>query len=242
MEEKVVNAIETEQEKPQSVLRLLRVLYRNLVLIIMGMVLFGLIGYGYAYLKVKTVHTASYSMILRTVVDPTPTGSTAINNASLAKIYVEVLAPAVRSTEVIDYANEIYDQTYNTDGSKSAISGGSASVSTSERSFIFQISYSDYDAKIATEKLDSLILSMSEKLPDFSVAENISLIKVQNGASYSSSNGSMKFILLGTALGAVIGVAIALIRYFADNTVKSREEFEELTGVSVWSHLGRKKK
>ena len=242
MEEKIINAIETEQEKPQSVLRLLRVLYKNLVLIIMGMVLFGLMGYGYAYLRVKTVHTASYSMILRTVVDPTPTGSTAINNASLAKIYVEVLAPAVKSTEVIDYANEIYNDTYNVNGENTAISAGSASVSTSEKSFIFKISYSDFDAKVANEKLDALITSMSEKLPDFSVAENISLIKVQNSASYSSSNGSMRFILLGTALGALIGVAIAFIRYFADNTVKNREEFEELTGVAVWSHLGRKKK
>lgn len=238
MEENMVNVVETEQEKPQSVLRLLRVLYKNLVLIIMGMVLFGLIGYGYAYLKVKTVHTASYSMILRTVVDPTPTGSTAINNASLAKIYVEVLSPAVKSSEVIDYANEIY----NVNGDKTAISAGSANVATSERSFIFQISYSDYNAKIATEKLDALIVSMSEKLPDFSVAENISLIKVQNGASYSSSNGTMRYIVLGTAVGALFGIAIAFIRYFADNTVKNKEEFEELTGVDVWSHLGRKKK
>ena len=238
MEENMTNLVENEQEKPQSVLRLFKVLYKNLVLIIMGMILFGLMGYGYAYLNVKTVHTASYSMILRTVVDPTPTGSTAINNASLAKIYVEVLSPAVKSAEVIERANEIY----NVDETKTAISGGSASVSTNERSFIFKISYSDYDAKIAAEKLDALIISMSEKLPDYSVAENIKLIKVQNGASYSSSNASMTYIILGVGAGFVFAVLIAFIRHFADNTVKNKEEFEELTGVSVWSHLGRKKK
>lgn len=238
MEEKIINPAQTEQEKPQSVLRLFKVLYKNIVLIIMGMVLFGLIGYGYAYLNVRTVHTASYSMILRTVVDPTPTGSTAINNASLAKIYVEVLSPAVKSAEVIDLANEIY----NVDGDKTPISGGSASVSTNENSFIFKISYSDYDANIAREKLDALILGMVEKLPEYSVAEDITLIKVQNGATFSSSNSSMRYIVLGIGAGLVFGVAIALIRFFADNTVKDREEFEEMTGVSVLSHLGKKKK
>jgi len=238
VEERIVNEVQNEQEKSQSVLRLLKVLYKNLVLIIMGMVLFGLMGYGYAYLNVKTVHTASYSMILRTVVDVTPTGSTAINNANLAKIYVEVLNPAVKSAEVIKIANEVY----NKDGDKTPISAGSASISTNERSFIFKISYSDYDAKVATEKLDALIVGMVEKLPDYSVAENIQLIKVQNGASYSSSNGSMRYVILGVGAGFVFAVLIALIRHFADNTVKDREEFEELTGTSVLSHLGRKKK
>ena len=77
MEENKINVVDTEGEQPKSVLRLLRVLYKNMIFIIMMAVLFGMMGYGYAYLKVKTVYTASYSMILRTVVDATPTGSTA---------------------------------------------------------------------------------------------------------------------------------------------------------------------
>ncbi len=238
MEEKVIIAPETVEEKPRSVLALLKILYKNLVLIVMMAILFGLMGYGYAHMKVRTVHTASYSMILRMDVGGTVTGATAINNASLAKIYVEILQNAVKSSDVIEIANDVYNQ----EEDKGKIYGSSASVSTSEKSFIFKISYSDYDKEQATEKLDAVIVGLSEKLPIYTEASDITLIKVQNGASYSSSNGSFRYIVLGAGLGAILAVAGVFIKHFADNTVKDKDEFEEATGVTVWSHLGKKKK
>ena len=60
--------------------------------------------------------------------------------------------------------------------------------------------------------------------------------------SIVTSDGTLENTLLGAAIGVALAVLIVLLKHVADNTVKDKEEFEALTGVSVISYVEKDKK
>lgn len=205
----------------------IKILYRNMVLIILITVLCGLCGVLYSILNVKPVYTASRSVILRTSVDVKGDEATASNDATLAKIYLPDVEKALKAPNVISYATDKYG--VKGDG----LSSGSVSVRYGSDSLIFSISYTDLDEEKAEAKLEALIDAGAEKLKELIEAEEVTLINVQREADVTVSSAFNKYIVFGILIGIVVSLGLVLIRYALDNTVKSKSEYEYVTGVSV---------
>jgi capsular polysaccharide biosynthesis protein len=220
------NVSTTEQITTNSPNLFFRVLYKNLVLIILITVFCGLMGTMYSIFKVKPVYTASRSVILKTSVNendiPTVQGS-----VTLAKMYLHQVEEAMYSPNVIAAATEKYGV------KKGRLSAGAVSVSYGDTSLIFEVSYSAASEKEAKEKLAALIDASSERLIDIIKADDVALVNVQRDADISVSSAFNKYVVLGVAVGIVLAVGVVLLKYALDNTVKSKSEYEYLTGVSV---------
>lgn len=222
-------------EKERS-LPIFKLIYKNLLLIIMVTILTALMGLGYCVWRVKPTYTASKSVILRTTMSD-DTQSNLSNQAQLAKIYLETIAKVIKSPDMVtDYNNA-----YNNGNEK--ISRGAIGVNYGEQSFIFSITYTDYSEDLAIEKLDSLIdtFSASARFQECVPAESSQLIHTQKDCDITKSTSYVKYTAIGGVLGLVITVAGVILVYMFDNTIKDRDEYEEFTGSTVIALIPKEK-
>lgn len=223
---------------------------RRFWILLLATTLIGLgIGIAYAKIKDKPVYTATKSIMFITNVtklDPATSGtsgSNSTNNATLAKKYLPDLAVYLTSDLFVKRADTAYKARYGEDAG--SISAGS--VSYSERSLIFSMSYSDVTEELAKAKLDVMIESSNETIQNADeegsniqgliMGEDVRLKETQSYATVSVSTKTARIILLSTFLGILVGAAIVLLIYLTDNTVKSRYELENLTGGSVIAYI-----
>ena len=212
-----------------------KILYNSFIMIIIFVIVGAILGFGASKILSKPVYTASQTVILRMEITEENSGNENADNASLAKIYLPDVAAIIKSPKIERLAQEKYG-----DGTK--ISRNSVSVTYGEKSMIFTIAYSDSNLDIAEEKLSCII----EVTTDFFIdaenskvieAKNVSLVKVQNGVNVSKSTQTLTFTGVGAVVGLVLAVLVAILVHMFDNTVKDIEEFENMTGVSVLSHV-----
>ena len=223
------NNVKANKEKK---IPFVNILTKNIWLILLVTVLVGALGYFYCYKKVKPTYTATKSVIIRLKVEMEPEGrrqNEATNNATLSKMYVLSLDDIIKSEVIANKATEILPE-YGLEGAY--VSRGSIKCAYDESSMIFKISYTDSQAQIAQKKLDAVIKSASEQLPYYVEADEISLVSVQNGeGNVSVSNSTKKITVIAFAAGLALGVILAFLRFFLDNTLSDRDDLEAITGV-----------
>ena len=224
------------QKSTRNTLPVYMLSLRRIVLIIMITVLCALIGLLYSVVKVDPVYTATRSVILRTAVDVDNKASSVTNNVTLAKIYLPVVSETIKSPKVIDKANSNYQG--------GTISSGAVSVEYGELSLIFKISYRDVSSAKAKEKLEVLIEAVKDVISEQDVvnAQRATLISVQIDADIAVRNDFFKYVIYGALIGIVISLIVIVLIYILDNTVKDKQEFEELTGVDVLAYIDEQKK
>lgn len=213
---------------------LFKILYRNLLAIILTLILGALIGLGYSIMFVKPVHTYSRSLIFRTSVSSSITSNSASNNAALGKIYIEQLNQIITSPKFIADANEEYS-------GEGKVSAGAISISYNNESLIFKMSYSDTDRANAINKLDAVYNVTKNNIHEYIEAYSVALIDTDKNLDYSVDNGYVTSIMLGALICATICIIIVLAVNALDNTVKDKDEFESLTGVNVISFIDKEK-
>jgi capsular polysaccharide biosynthesis protein len=212
-----------------------KILYRNILLIVLTTVLFALCGLCYSLITVKPVYTVSRSYILRTAVakEDLPNTSNATNNATLGKIYIPMVEAIVTSPDVISKANEAYMD------AEDPISAGAVNITYRDNSLIFEMAYSDKSETVASQKLNYLYEIVKVELPDNMKAEDVTLIPTSKNYTLTVTSNFVDNILIAAVIGLVVSVAVALIMYVLDNTVKDRSEYESLTGLSVIAYIDK---
>ena len=221
------------QEKSLPIFSLI---YRNILLIVMVTVLTALIGLGYSVWRVKPTYTACKSVILRTTMSD-DSSSALSNQAQLAKIYLETISKVLKSPDMVTDYNDAYDHE-NEKIVRSAIG-----VKYGEQSFIFTITYTDYSETLAVEKLDSLIETFSEsaRFQECVPAESSQLIHTQKDCDIVKSTSYVKYTAIGGIVGLVVTIALVIVVYMFDNTIKDRDEYEALTGSNIIAFIPKEK-
>ena len=194
------------------------------------------IGLAYSVMFVRPTYTASRSVILRLSVGDVK-DSTVITNINLSKIYLPDVVDFVTSPAVIEQANELM-------GGNNLVKSGNISVKNStkdEDSLIFSVSYTDVWVADAKLKLNSVIESVTMVNDKLEVieAEGFALIPTQNDFKVSINSVFAQYVIIGGVAGLAIALAIVVLAHLLDNTVVSRNEFEEATGISVLSLINK---
>ena len=241
MEDKTTNIVHED-----SMTGFLRLLYKNIIWIVIITILCASLAIGYSMLTVKPTYTANRSVILRMAVGKEDTEldtvtrnpNTATNNATLAKIYLYDVAETITSPVMIEKANLTFGEE-NVKG-KGSIKASNVSVKYGEDSLIFSISYKSDNKDVAIEKLETLIGTVAEELDKYVEAKKVTLIDVQNVAEVTVSSPFTRNVVLGILIGLVLGVGLVFIKYALDNTVHDKEQFENMTGISVIAYIDKK--
>lgn len=196
--------------------------------------LFTLLGLGagtfMAYKKDQTVYTQTQSVILLARIE----GITQSSNLSLTKKYIPTVKGIITTPKFINAANA----KYRSAGGSGYIYAGAIGVQTGN-GLILNISYTDDNPDIAAAKLKAFIEAAKDVIQseDLITADGVDFKSIDNVPITTSSNEFVKFILLGVLGGIVIGFALAFIIYLLDNTVRSKDDLERLTGSTVIAYL-----
>ena len=205
-----------------------KIIYKNLLLIIIITALLTVGGTVYSLLKEKPVYTVTRSILFRAnVAVEHTTGGGVTNDASLGKIYISQVEGIITSPQIVKKASYNYDQSSN------SIRAGAIRINYKTGSLIFTMSYVDKSAELATAKLQALYETSKAEIANYIEADSVSLISTEDVPSVSVSNGTVRNIIVCFVGGVALGVVVALLRFALDNTVKDKAEFEETTGVSV---------
>lgn len=115
--------------------------------------------------------------------------------------------------------------------------------------FSFSVKYTDPSAQAAVDKLKILVFAIDTESRVTVVADNKTVNKyfagIENeimdyGTEQITSDVSrMRIVLVAFILGALVACAAVYAIYLFDNTVKTKEELEELTGASSLSYISR---
>lgn len=232
MEENTISAYNGEREFP-----IWKILYKNLIYIILAAILGTVGGYLVGRYTVKPSYTAKCSVILTTSLDPSSvTVSTATTDLSLAQLVLPSVLDFIKAPETVEAANDIYD-------GEGKIYASNISTSSSENC-IFLIAYTDDDVSVVREKLESVIegtRSVINKKDAAGIniisAGEVDFIPTQSESTVSRSYSISKYWVVGFLAGAILSVVIIVSIYFFDNKVKDAETLEAITGTSVIAYV-----
>lgn len=204
-------------------------------------------GLSYFYFLDKPTYTATRTVML--VMNMSDSGETSSNDATLSKIYLDEVVRLIKSPIFVNEANKIYKAKTN---AEDGVNAGSIGVSFNSKSLIFKISYTASSTTNLKEKIDSIIESANTKttsaegssesslLGKYIVAINPSLLPMYDSKempSISTNKGLARDCFVGGLVGAIAGIALIYLIYVLDNTIKDKEEFEEITGAICLAHI-----
>ncbi len=224
-----------------------KLIYKNLFLEILIVFLCALLMVGYTVATDETRYTVNQSVMLRTSVTSALGNASQSANASHGKLYMPMVKDSITNPEAMREINEIYKERYG--GELGQISPGAIKIAYKENSLIFNISYTDLDEKVAKQKLGVVFEVANVNLKE-DIKGNVELILTdgvdQNGEiryhSVETSDSLLRNAMVGVAIGVVVAAAVVFIKYVMDNTVKDKDEFESITGVSVLSFVEKEQK
>ena len=207
---------------------------RFILFIVIVTVIGTAIGCCIAAVKNKTVYTAKESiMIIFTVDDEKQNG---VNASAIKKVFLTSVSDKIKESPCVAKANDKYKEV-NADASPKAISAGAIKVGVKEDSLIITVSYSDLSEKAAKEKLDAVIFAASEILPEQYAVKNLTISPLQNKPEISTSDSFWKFVLIGSGAGLLLSFVASVIIKSFDQSIRSKKELEEITGVGMLSYI-----
>ncbi len=216
-----------------------RILYINLVWIILFTILGCAFGIFYAERKDKPIYTAQKNVMLVVSYATETKFSTELR---ISEIYVPQVAHIVTSGKVRSKANALYNEKYN-------VTTGLGSGSIGERhggsGLIFSVSYSDYSEESAEQKLDVVIEAFKKDLTEnvklYINADAIDLVETQRPNDYivSSSSSYVRYVLIWTFVGLGLAIIVAMLRFLLDNKLKDVKELERITGVNLLAYIDK---
>ncbi|MCQ2386893.1 MAG: Wzz/FepE/Etk N-terminal domain-containing protein [Clostridia bacterium] len=222
---------------------------RRYFVLLISIILFStLCGIGLGKIFDKTKYTASTTVLFKASLN-NEVLTTTNNDTSLAKLILPDTIKVLKSDDIISKTNSLYkDYAFSKGFSPSYISGGNISFSNTSSSLILKISYNDASREQAVEKLSMYINVITNRNGDLTTSEYESFLKpinanlmelklVQNDISVSSSSSFMKYVLFALLAGVVIALCIAILIFYMDTSLRTKEDLEKITGIPLLSYI-----
>lgn len=190
------------------------------------------IGVAYSYFWVTPVYTAKTDLVLvQSSSSVSQTGDSTITtaditmNSKLVSTYSEIIK---KNTVLGQVASNLNISDEKIENLKNNISV--KSVSDTE---IIEIIVKDVDPNFATEVANEIAKVFSEKIVEIFNISNIYLLDRAEVPTQPSNVNHVKDIVVFVFIGLVISGIYVLIGNMLDNTIKTEEDIEKLTGLVV---------
>lgn len=231
------------EEKGISLNEIMQLLWRNIILIAIITVIATACGVGYA-MRIKPTYTATRSLIVKAYnEDSSSSSSNSYNDITVATKELPTIAEFFKKPAVLKSALE----KYGTGGNGGKILSNNLSVSYDTTTRFLTVSYTDGNEEVAVEMVKCIVQAGTEVVEEKNVDGTAKYFNVSvelmtaddNEATVKVNLSRSKYIVIGFLLGLVLAVAIVFIKYFMDDTVRSKEELENISGVKMLAYLDR---
>ncbi|ASK62275.1 capsular biosynthesis protein [Virgibacillus phasianinus] len=216
-------------EETISLKEIFEVIKKRLLLIISLIVGAALIAAVVSYFVLTPTYQASTQFIVnQEAQDPkVPYSTTDIQtNIELINTYnVIIKSPAILE----DVVKEL-DLPYTADTLKSKLA-----VSSAEKSQVVNVTVTDTDPETAVKIANTTVETFQEKIPDIMSVDNVSILAKADLADNPSqvSPNPLLNIAIAVVLGAMVGVGLAFLLEYLDNTIRTEDDIENKLGLPL---------
>ncbi|MDU2673318.1 MAG: Wzz/FepE/Etk N-terminal domain-containing protein [Clostridium sp.] len=123
---------------------------------------------------------------------------------------------------------------YNLNISASQVRGG-LQITGSQKTPIYTLSYSSYDKEMASKVLEAVSDELGNQVAKLIPGKSIEVINNVSVATIMPDK--KKKVILGFGAGIAISLVIIFIKYYLDDTVKSKDSLEKLLPVTVLGEI-----
>ena len=190
------------------------------------------VGVFYSYFCITPVYTAKTDLVLvQSSSTVSQTGDSAITstditiNSKLVSTYSELIKK-----------NAVFGQVaanLNISDEEAEIIKKNISVNSAKDTEIIEIKVTNEDPNHAADIANEIAKVFSEKIVEIYNISNIYLLDRAQAPENPSNVNHMKDIVIFAFIGVVIASAYVLIANMLDNTIKTEEDIEKLTGLVV---------
>ena len=174
----------------------------------------------------KTPMYKSYTTILLT--KESDTNSITYSDINLNKNLVDTYSEIIRSRNVVGKVINNLKLNYSVSELQSRIS-----VSSINDTEIIKITVIDEDSGRAMDIANEAAIVFNAEVIKLYNIQNIGIVDIAEEATSPYNISPLKSLVLALAIGLVISFGLVFIMYYFDTTIKSAEEIEEKTGLTV---------
>lgn len=205
---------------------LISVVLRKLHVIVLVGIIFSMMFYAGTKLLITPLYTSTTKMYVLSKQNEssTVTYSDLQTGTQLTKDYMEL----VKSRPVLE---KVIEQ-LNLDMTAEALKG-MIKVTTPEDTRILAVSVEYPDAQKAKNIADAIREAVSVQITEIMEAESVNTVEEANLPASPSSPSTFKNVVIGGFLGCLLAVAIILLKFIMDDTIKTPDDVEKYLGLSV---------
>lgn len=216
-------------EEEISLVELFGILKKHIRVIILTTVLTTIIAAMYTLFLVTPKYQSSTEMLVSHSSEATTTNVTQQDiNTSIQLI--NTYSDIIRNDVILDPVIEELDLNMTAGQLRNNVT-----VQTQNNSQVFSIQVDDENPYQASEIANTIANYFQQEIYEIMSVDNVTIISTANPNVNPISPNNMLNIIIGVLLGGMIGIGIVFIRELIDNTVKSKEQAEKITG---WHNLG----
>lgn len=214
-------------EEVISIKNILKTLQKRWILILALTLIAGLTSATVSYYVLKPVYQASTQILVNqkksdnsTTLDATQIQT----NLQLINTYSVIIKSPVILSKVIEDLN--LKQSVGELNQK-------VTVNSQENSQVFSVSVQDTDAANATEMVNEVAKTFKKEIPQIMNVDNITILTKAVAAENPTPIKPNPFlnIAISSLVGLMVGIGLAFLLEYIDNTIKREEDIEKLLGV-----------
>lgn len=216
-------------EEEISLVELFGILKKHIRVIILTTVLTTVIAAIYTFFLVTPKYQSSTEMLVSHSSDNTTTNVTQQDINTSVQL-INTYSDIIRNDVILDPVIE----ELNLDMSSGQLREN-VSVQTQNNSQVFSIQVQDENPYQASEIANATANYFQQEIYAIMSVDNVTIISTATPNVNPISPNNMLNIIIGVLLGGMLGIGIVFIRELVDNTVKTKEQAEQITG---WHNLG----
>lgn len=213
-----------------SLIELFGILKKHMRVIILTTVLTAVVAIIYTFFLVTPKYQSSTEMLVSHSADTT-TANVTQQDINTSIQLINTYSDIIRNDVILDPVIEELELDMTTSDLRDNIS-----VQTENNSQVFSIQVQSENPYQASEIANTTASYFQEEIYEIMNVDNVTIISSASPNLNPVSPNNLLNIVIGLLLGGMIGVGIVFIYELTDNTVKSVEVVEEITG---WPSLGQ---
>lgn len=208
-----------------SIRDIIKILLRKWWIVFICVVVFGVASYIWTNNFVVPMYTASTTLYVGKNTDQIGIASTDLNlGSNLIMDYREIAKSKLVAYEVIDELGLRMS---------AGAMAGRIRVDQRDMTRVIQISVSDPNPQMATDIANTVAEVFKGKVIEIMQVENVQVIDKAELPMFPVSPNKQMNYMVGIVLGLAIGVGIIFLIEFLDDTVKTPEDVQKYTGLTV---------
>lgn len=225
MENNIDNRQDRNGEIEIDIMQILRVIWAKIWIVILSAIAMGLL----ALIGTEMLITPLYQSTAKLyIINRQTDGTTTINDIQSSTQLIRDYRVLVTSIPVVDQVISELDLEMSQDALIGEIS---CSIETDSR--VLSITITDKDPYMAKRIADSLADVSAKQIPAVMQIEGVNIIEYGRIAAGPSSPNVKMNVLIGILAGLFIAIAIIVVRYLMDDSIKNAEDVENYLGLST---------